>query len=202
MAAIIRSRPSAIASSSCRSPRDHTASIPARKAWRRSLSALNLCTPAARAARTSSSIVREDDTKSGKARVIDLDEGTVSVLREHRVAQARERLSLGERWLDEDLVFARGSYRLRDGHAAGGPLHPERVSRLFDARVRAAGLPDVRLHDLRHTWATLALLEGVPVKVVQERLGHATPQVTMSVYQHVMPGMQRDAAAAVAALFA
>ena len=62
-------------------------------------------------------------------------------------------------------------------------------------------LPVIRLHDLRHTWATLALHEGVPVKVVQERLGHSTPAITQTIYMHVTPTMQRDAAERVAALF-
>jgi integrase len=66
--------------------------------------------------------------------------------------------------------------------------------------VKAAGVPRIRLHDLRHTWATLALAAGVPPKVVSERLGHANIQVTMNTYSHVMPGMQADAAEKVAAL--
>jgi integrase len=70
----------------------------------------------------------------------------------------------------------------------------------FHARVRAAVkalgehvLPVIRLHDLRHTHATLLLAAGVPVKVVSERLGHVTPMITLTVYAHTMPGMQRDA---------
>ncbi len=59
---------------------------------------------------------------------------------------------------------------------------------------RAAGVPEIRLHDLRHTHATLLLKHGIPLKVVSERLGHSTPAFTMAVYQHVLPGMQRDAA--------
>ena len=61
-------------------------------------------------------------------------------------------------------------------------------------------LPRIRLHDLRHTWATVALRVGVHVKVVQERLGHASIKTTMDTYSHVMPGMQRSAAELVAAL--
>jgi len=61
-------------------------------------------------------------------------------------------------------------------------------------------VPRIRLHDLRHTWATLALANGVPVKVVQERLGHATVGITMDIYAHVLPGMQSDAASLVASV--
>ncbi|WP_160050886.1 tyrosine-type recombinase/integrase [Nocardiopsis sp. FR4] len=146
-------------------------------------------------------IIREPLPKSSKPRVIDLDEKTVKVLKRHRVTQAKERLELGSRWLDEGLVFAKGSYRLRKGTFAGGPMHPDRVSRVFDARIHKHGLKDIRLHDLRHTWATLALKAGVPVKVVQERLGHANPSITMNIYAHALPGMQAHAAEQVAALF-
>jgi integrase len=66
--------------------------------------------------------------------------------------------------------------------------------------VEAAGLPRIRLHDLRHTHATLSLQAGVPVKVVSERLGHASTSFTLDVYAHVIPGMQEDAAAKFGAL--
>jgi integrase len=145
--------------------------------------------------------IREPLPKSSKPRVIDLDEKTVKVLKRHRAAQARDRLELGSRWLDEGLVFAKGAYRLRNGTFAGGPMHPDRVSRVFHARIHKHGLTDIRLHDLRHTWTTLALKAGVPVKVVQERLGHANPSITMNIYAHALPGMQAHAAEQVAALF-
>jgi integrase len=147
-------------------------------------------------------VIREPLPKSSKPRVIDLDAKTVKVLKAHKAAQAAEKLSLGSRWRDEGLVFARGGFRLADGQFAGGPLHPERISRLFKARLERHKLPEVRFHDLRHTWATLALKSGVPVKVVQERLGHANPSITMNIYAHALPGMQAEAAEKVAALFA
>lgn len=68
------------------------------------------------------------------------------------------------------------------------------LSQSFERVARDAGLPRIRFHDLRHTHATLLLKAGVPLKVVSERLGHSTPAFTMTVYQHVLPGMQRDAA--------
>lgn len=61
-------------------------------------------------------------------------------------------------------------------------------------------LPRIRMHDLRHTWATLALVAGIDVKIVSERLGHSSPMVTWSIYQHVVQGMQTDAAERVASL--
>lgn len=82
----------------------------------------------------------------------------------------------------------------------GRPTHPEYVSMAFDRRVRRYGLPRIRLHDLRHTWATLALAAGVDVKIVSERLGHASAKITWDIYQHVTPTMQADAAETVARL--
>ena len=64
----------------------------------------------------------------------------------------------------------------------------------FDRLVAKHGMPRIRFHDLRHTHATLLLRAGVPVKVVSERLGHASPGFTLNVYQHVLPGMQAEAA--------
>ena len=85
----------------------------------------------------------------------------------------------------------------------GKPFHPEVFSKTFDRRVRQEGfsdLPVIRLHDLRHTWATLALKAGVEVKVVSERLGHSSPVITWTIYQHVVKGMQTDAAEKVSAM--
>jgi integrase len=90
-----------------------------------------------------------------------------------------------------DLVFCRED---------GVPLWPRTFGREFALHVKAAGLPPIRLHDLRHTHATLALQAGVHPKVVQERLGHAKIGITLDTYSHAIPAMQADAAAKVAAL--
>jgi integrase len=71
---------------------------------------------------------------------------------------------------------------------------------MFARHVELAELPRIRLHDLRHTWATLALGAGVHPKIVSERLGHASIAITLDVYSHVSAGMQHDAADTVAAL--
>ncbi len=85
-------------------------------------------------------------------------------------------------------------------HPDGRPHHPDRFSREFDRRIARHGVPRIRLHDLRHTWATLALQAGVDVKIVSERLGHASATITWDIYQHVTPAMQSDAAERVASL--
>jgi integrase len=130
-------------------------------------------------------------TKQGR-RKITLDAGTVAALREHRKQQAGERLLIGPGWHDHDLVFC---------HVDGTMLHPERFTRGFSDAVRRLGLPAIRLHDLRHGWATLALQAGIHPKVVMERLGHSNIGVTLNVYSHVVAGLHEDAAEQVAALF-
>ena len=131
-------------------------------------------------------------TKGGEARVVELDQRTVTMLRTWRKAQAKARLALGVDYEDHGLVFPRPD---------GLPFHPEAFSKTFDRRVRQAefaDLPTIRLHDLRHTWATLALEAGVDVAVASKRLGHSSPVITWQTYQHVRKGMQTDAAERVA----
>ena len=124
-------------------------------------------------------------------RSVALDAATVAALREHRRVQIEERLVFGQDWPDSDLVF-----RLEDGEA----IHPDRFSAWFERHIKATGLPPIRLHDLRHTHATLALSAGVHPKVVSERLGHSTVSITLDTYSHAIPAMQEEAAEKVAAL--
>jgi integrase len=78
--------------------------------------------------------------------------------------------------------------------ADGKPVHPHALSQAFERIVARASLRAIRLHDVRHTHATLLIKAGVPITVVNERLGHITAAFTIETYQHVMPGMQADAA--------
>jgi integrase len=84
----------------------------------------------------------------------------------------------------------------------GSPSHPQALSDRFDKLVGSSTLPRIRLHDLRHTHATLAVKAGVQAKIVSERLGHSSVAFTIDVYQHVLPGMQAEAAEVFAALIA
>ena len=77
----------------------------------------------------------------------------------------------------------------------GSAIHPERFSAWFKQHCRRSGLPTVRLHDVRHSYVTALLAEGVPLKVVSQRVGRASPMVTLAIYQHVRPGDDRAAAA-------
>jgi len=129
--------------------------------------------------------------KTHQARTIDLDPDTVDQLRAHRLSQEQEREEWGSDYHDRDLVFCKEN---------GTPIHPHTFSQAFERLVAGSDLPKIRLHDLRHTHATIALKAGVPVKVISERLGHETPAFTMKQYAHVIPGMQAEGAAMIAAL--
>ena len=135
---------------------------------------------------------RSTKTQAG-ARTIDLDAATLDVLAKHRVAQNKLRLMLGEGYADHGLVFAQPD---------GTPMPPPALTQAFRRAVRNADVPRIRLHDVRHTHATLLLKAGEPVAVVSERLGHASSVVTMTIYAHVLPGMQKGAAATFGALLA
>lgn len=126
--------------------------------------------------------------KSHQARVIDLDPLTVTMLRGHRGRQDAERDGYES---DQGLVFCAED---------GSPIHPQSFSQAFSRAVEKTGLRVIRLHDLRHTHATIAVKAGVPVKVISERLGHESPAFTLKQYAHVMPGMQAEAAERVAAM--
>lgn len=98
---------------------------------------------------------------------------------------------MGAAYVDHGFVFA---------SAAGAPCDPTRVSHAFEAIRRKAGHPKVRLHDLRHYHATALLAANTHIRVVQERLGHATISVTLGTYSHVLPGLDAAAEAAAAVL--
>lgn len=82
----------------------------------------------------------------------------------------------------------------------GRRINPDVLSQTFDRLVLGSGLRRIRFDDIRHTHASLLVQDGVPIKVVSERLGHSHPAFTMATYQHVLPGMQADAAARFAKL--
>jgi integrase len=124
--------------------------------------------------------------KTAKARrTIALSPSTVSVLREHREKQTQECVFLGVPLNDDDLVFSQ---------LDGKPLLPDTITHVWRRLVRRIGLEDIRFHDLRHTHASLMLKAGVHPKVVQERLGHASIEITLDVYSHLVPGLQEAAA--------
>jgi len=130
-------------------------------------------------------VLREPKTARSR-RAIPLPPSVMNDLKEHRAAQLEERLKTGS-YNDRDLVFA---------DRTGEPLSPKEVYRKhFIPLLRDAGLPKIRMYDLRHTCATLLLAAGENPKVVSERLGHASITLTLDTYSHVLPDMQDRATA-------
>jgi integrase len=130
-------------------------------------------------------------SESGNRDLI-LDADTVAVLRAYRARRVAWRLSAGDAWPDTGLFFVR-----RNGTA----WIPQTVSQSFRRLTARAGLPPIRLHDLRHVSATVALAAGVDIKVVSEQLGHSTTTLTRDTYQSVVKRLHHEAAAAVADAF-
>lgn len=122
-------------------------------------------------------------------RSIDLDEETLEVLVTWQQEQDQDRQAWEDGWEEHGLAFSREN---------GSPIPPDSFTKRFRALTLEAGLPPIRLHDLRHTHATLLLQAGVNPKVVSERLGHHSTAFTLDVYSHVIPGMQATAAQIVA----
>jgi len=129
--------------------------------------------------------------RESSVRSIAIDGNTVEVLRKWRKRQREERLAWGPAYQDQDLVFARED---------GSPINPDWLTRKFAALARGGDVPTIRLHDLRHTHATLALQANVHPKVVAERLGHSSVMITLDTYSHAIPSLQEEAAEKVAGI--
>jgi integrase len=129
--------------------------------------------------------------KTAKSRrTVRLTPPGMAALKAHAARQAKERLRQGASWLDFDLVFCGPS---------GGPLDRSAVYHKFHRDLERARLDKIRLHDMRHSAATILLEEGVHPKVVQEMLGHSSVALTLDTYSHLTPQMQETATAAMAA---
>jgi integrase len=132
---------------------------------------------------------KKPKSESGNRDVI-LDPDTVAVFRRYKARRAQWQLAAGPAWPDTGLFFVR-----RNGRA----WHPGSVSQRFRRLIQRGDFPPVRLHDLRHSAATIALQAGVDIKVVSEQLGHSTTTLTRDTYQSVAKSLHHEAAGAVAA---
>jgi integrase len=128
-------------------------------------------------------------TAAGR-RVVPLDASLVTKLRAYRAVQATEKLAAGPAYQDAGWLFC---------DELGVPYYPDSMSTWFDRKVKALGIPRIRLHDCRHTAASIMLASGRPARVVGELIGHASPSVTLAVYGHLMPGATEEAGAALSA---
>ncbi|MBO0790892.1 MAG: site-specific integrase, partial [Ktedonobacteraceae bacterium] len=127
-------------------------------------------------------VVSRPKTEKSRRQIF-LPKFVVEILRVHRERQDQMRRQAGSQWKGMNVVFS-------DEH--GGFIEPVRFHRHFKKVLKLAGLPDVRIHDLRHTAATLLLRMGVHPKLVQELLGHSDIRTTLNRYSHVQPSMQRE----------
>jgi integrase len=127
--------------------------------------------------------LREPKTKSGR-RTITLSPSCVAALKAHRTNQLERRVAAPV-WTDNDAVFTA---------ANGAWLDHGNLTRNYNAIIAKAGVKRIAFHGMRHTRATLLLKEGVNVKIVSERLGHANIGITLDTYAHVLPSMQQQAA--------
>ena len=118
--------------------------------------------------------------------MVSLPPSAVVLFQEEKEKQQGERAIVGLEFKEEDLVFM---------DLEGKALRPDTVTHAWAKLVRRLGLNGIRLHDARHTHASLMLKQGVHPKIVQERLGHASIQLTLDTYSHVVPGLQEAAAA-------
>lgn len=135
-------------------------------------------------------LLGEPKTKKSR-RTIPLSAKALDALKAHRKTQVEERIGLASLWEEYGLVFATRT---------GTPINPSNLrKRSFKRLLKKVGLPPVRFHDLRHTAATLLLMEGVHPKYVQELLGHANVSITLDTYSHVLPGMGNHTAPAIEA---
>lgn len=135
--------------------------------------------------RTNDYAINDAKTPSSRRRVPLLPQ-TVARLRAHRERQTEARRDAGALWIDQDLIFAWHD---------GGPVGPITLFYHWRQLVKRSGLPYIRPHDTRHAHATLLLALDVHPRIVQERLGHSSASITMSVYSHVLAGMQEGALA-------
>jgi integrase len=123
--------------------------------------------------------------KNDRGRAVKLAATAVEALRRHRKRQLEERVKAGSLWKDTGLVFTT---------TVGTPLDASNLTRRYlYPLLERTGLPRVRFHDLRYTFATIMLQNGENPKVVQEMLGHANISETMDTYSHILPDMQDSA---------
>ena len=136
-------------------------------------------------------IFQEPKTKSSK-RSIPLPANVIYEIKEHRKRQLEEKLLAGEVYYDNDLVFC---------NELGKITEPATFTRIFKRILKKAGLPDMNVHALRHTYATRLLEANEHPKVVQELLGHSDISMTLNTYSHVMPELKKAAADKINFLF-
>ena len=135
-------------------------------------------------------------TKNGQARTVHISARLSSLLQEHKKSQAELKMRNRQSYNDHNLVFAKEWNQMTLATMSlGDPLQMNNIGqREFAQVIKKAELRTIKFHGMRHTTATLLLKAGIPIPVVSERLGHKSVEITMNIYQHVLPDMQEEAA--------
>lgn len=130
-------------------------------------------------------IFTKEPKNSSSERVLQLSEAAFSLLRAYKAWQTGERLKMGDQWNDTDRLFTKWN---------GLPLHPDTLTNWFHDFIQTTDLPQIHIHSLRHTNATLLIAEGVNVRLVADMLGHSKPTTTLNIYSHAIKSAQAAAA--------
>ena len=130
-------------------------------------------------------LIFQDPKTAYSRRTVPIPAECLAALKRHKARQAEEKLMLGQAYVDHGLVFCR---------PAGTPLDPREFTTHFHTLLRQAGVPPIRLHDARHTFATLMLELGESPKTVQTMLGHSSVAITLDIYSHVSLELEKRAA--------
>ncbi len=134
--------------------------------------------------RTNKGLIFQEPKTQLSRRVIDIPDSVIEELELHKLRQDRIKSLLGKAYSDHELVFCAED---------GNPLQPRTLTRHFEKIIKQAGLPKIRFHDLRHTFVTSAIKVGIPLRSLQEIVGHYDPAYTMSAYSHVTKEMRKEA---------
>lgn len=130
-------------------------------------------------------IFTKDPKNSSSERVLQLSEAAFTLLRAYKAWQTGERLKVGDQWNDTDRLFTKWN---------GLPLHPDTLTNWFHDFIQTTDLPQIHIHSLRHTNATLLIAEGVNLRLVADMLGHSKPTTTLNIYSHAIKSAQAAAA--------
>jgi integrase len=137
-------------------------------------------------------LITKDPKNETSKRLISVPESVVALLKQYKAYQSEEQLKIADLWQGSNRVFTTWD---------GKPMHPDTVSGWFPEFLNRHGLPRIRLHDLRHTSATLLIGQGLHAKTISSRLGHANISTTMDIYGHALKSADKEAAEKLDRLF-
>jgi len=143
-------------------------------------------------ARTDKGLIFKKPKTKTSQRTIPLPDPVVNYLGSHKIKQGEKRLALGQSYNDNDLVCS---------NSIGNPVDPRNLYREFKRISKAANLPEIRFHDLRHTFATTYLQAGGNIKTLQEVLGHSSITMTIDTYSHVTEDMLNEASQKISTMY-